>query len=91
MHVDNLRAVAPLWLKYTRAVRYDPRAWNETGDVFATQPGQRPWIAEMYGYSFGAAAAGVWHDVDFSAQLYPGYATHGACVCVLCVCVLCAR
>ena len=53
------------------------QAWNETNDEFATQPGRKPWIAEMYGYSFGAARAGVWHRVDHSAMLYPGHTPLG--------------
>lgn len=51
----------------------DPRAWNETGDEYARSPGMRPWIGEMYGYSFGAAKAGVNHRVDMAAMLYPGH------------------
>lgn len=27
----------------------------------------------MYGYSFGAAAADVWHKTDYTAMLYPSY------------------
>ncbi len=27
----------------------------------------------MYGYSFGAAAANVWHKTDYTAMLYPSY------------------
>lgn len=30
-----------------------------------------------YGYSFGSAAADVWHKVNFEAMLYPGYSTYG--------------
>ncbi len=30
-----------------------------------------------YGYSFGTAAADVWHKVNFEAMLYPGYTTYG--------------
>lgn len=63
-------------------VRDDPMAYNETGDEWAQQPGRKPWIAEMYGYSFGAAVAGVWHRVDLMAQLYPGYTAYGGCLCV---------
>lgn len=51
-----------------QAVRDDPLAYNETGDEYARAPGQRPWVSEMYGYSFGAAASGVWHRVDHAAM-----------------------
>lgn len=37
----------------------------------------------MYGYSFGTAAANVWHHVDYEAMLYPGYTTYGAFLCSL--------
>lgn len=51
----------------------DPlQAWNLTGDVFATHPGDRPWISEMYGYSFAAAKADVWHKSHLTAMIYPG-------------------
>lgn len=73
MHRDDLKRVAPLWLHYSETVRDDPLGYKETGDEYARRPGQKPWISEMYGYSFGAAKAGVWHRVDYNAQLYPGY------------------
>lgn len=41
--------------------------------MYATHPGDKPWISEMYGYAFGAAKAGVWHDTPSGAMLYPGY------------------
>lgn len=73
MYRDDLRRVAPLWLKISEDVRADPLAWNLTGDVYAS-PDIPPWIAEMYGYSFGCSKAGVWHIADHTFQLYPGYA-----------------
>lgn len=33
----------------------------------------------MYGYSFGAAKAGVWHKSEVESMLYPGYQPVGAC------------
>lgn len=33
----------------------------------------RPWISEMYGYSYGSAKAGVWHKAHHTGMLYPGY------------------
>lgn len=52
MHVDDLRALAPLWLSKTEEVRQDKSHWstNITGDIYGMG-----WISEMYGYSFGAA------------------------------------
>jgi len=73
MHQEDLRRMAPMWLKYSEDVRFDPDAWNLTGDVFATHPGDRPWISEMYGYSFAAAKADVWHKSHLTAMIYPGY------------------
>lgn len=52
MHIDDLRALAPLWLSKTKEVREDQAHWgtNITGDIYG-----KGWISEMYGYSFGAA------------------------------------
>lgn len=52
MHIDDLRALAPMWLSKTEEVRQDRAHWgaNITGDVY-----EKGWISEMYGYSFGAA------------------------------------
>lgn len=52
MHIDDLRALAPLWLSKTEEVREDRAHWatNITGDIYSSG-----WISEMYGYSFGAA------------------------------------
>jgi len=61
-HRDDLRQIAPRWLHYCGRVRTEPgRYWrlNGTGEDIPTgdayvQRGQAPWIAEMYGYAFGA-------------------------------------
>lgn len=52
MHMDDLRALAPMWLSKTEEVREDRAHWttNITGDIYG-----KGWISEMYGYSFGAA------------------------------------
>ncbi len=51
------------------------QAWNLTGDEFTKHPGERSWMSEMYGYSYGAAIAGVWHrKMDYTNSLLPGYA-----------------
>jgi peptidyl serine alpha-galactosyltransferase len=73
MRVEDLRRMAPLWLKFTEDVRADPDAWELTGDAYSTQKGSKPWISEMYGYSYAAAKADVWHTCHHSAMLYPGY------------------
>ena len=61
MHIDDLRALAPMWLSKTEEVRADTAHWstNITGDIYG-----KGWISEMYGYSFGAA------DVIFIFQLF---------------------
>ncbi|KAF6253042.1 hypothetical protein COO60DRAFT_1628374 [Scenedesmus sp. NREL 46B-D3] len=74
---DDLKAVAPLWLKYTEDVRADPEAWRLSGDAYSKQRGDKPWISEMYGYSFGAAKAGLRHKYDEESMLYPGYMPNG--------------
>lgn len=52
MHIDDLQALAPLWLSKTEEVRADREHWatNLTGNIFG-----QGWISKMYGYSFGAA------------------------------------
>lgn len=73
MHREDLRKVGPHWLKFTEKVRFDPDAWELSGDAYSTHKGDRPWISEMYGYSYGCATADVWHTVHHTAMLYPGY------------------
>ncbi|KAL4516545.1 hypothetical protein Ndes2437A_g00686 [Nannochloris sp. 'desiccata'] len=74
MYTEDLRRVVPLWLKYTEDVRFDPDAWELTGDTYSsTHPGDKPWISEMYGYSYACAKSNVWHICHHSAMLYPGY------------------
>lgn len=73
MYTEDLKRMSPLWLKYTEDVRFDPDAWELSGDQYSIHPGDKPWISEMYGYSYGASKAGVWHRVSTSAMLYPAY------------------
>ncbi|XP_041006427.1 peptidyl serine alpha-galactosyltransferase [Juglans microcarpa x Juglans regia] len=70
MHIDDLRALAPLWLSKTEEVREDRAHWstNLTGDIYG-----KGWISEMYGYSFGAAEVGLQHKVNDNLMIYPGY------------------
>ena len=77
MYTADMRRVAPHWLVYTEAVRTAPdgrKYWFRLGDAYVTEDHPRPWISEMYGYSFGSAAAGVDHMVDHNLMLYPTYA-----------------
>jgi hypothetical protein len=78
MQTDQLRKVAPLWLQYTEDVRADPDAWKLSGDAYATKPGDKPWISEMYGYSFACAKADVWHKVRMRPFVV-GFPLGGAC------------
>ncbi|KAK6928459.1 hypothetical protein RJ641_007050 [Dillenia turbinata] len=70
MHIDDLRALAPMWLAKTEEVREDRAHWatNITGDIYA-----QGWISEMYGYSFGAAEVGLRHKINDDLMIYPGY------------------
>ncbi|XP_078181682.1 peptidyl serine alpha-galactosyltransferase isoform X2 [Carex rostrata] len=70
MHIDDLRALAPLWLSKTEEVREDRAHWstNITGDIYGMG-----WISEMYGYSFGAAEVGLHHQINDDIMIYPGY------------------
>lgn len=54
---------------------FNVQAWTLTGDAFTKHPGDKPWISEMYGYSYACSKSNVWHIVDHSAMLYPGYET----------------
>ncbi|XP_058768807.1 peptidyl serine alpha-galactosyltransferase-like [Vicia villosa] len=71
MHIDDLRALAPMWLSKTEEVRQDKAHWgaNITGDIY-----EKGWISEMYGYSFGAAEVGLRHKINDNLMIYPGYA-----------------
>ncbi|CAN1153738.1 Peptidyl serine alpha-galactosyltransferase [Linum perenne] len=70
MHIDDLRALAPMWLAKTEEVRADKDHWatNITGDIYG-----KGWISEMYGYSFGAAEVGLRHKINDDVMIYPGY------------------
>lgn len=80
MYTDDMRKVAPHWLKYTENVRTSPlglEVWSRMGDSYVTKEFPRPWISEMYGYVFGAARAGVDHTVNRDMMLYPTYVPDG--------------
>lgn len=70
MHIDDLRALAPMWLSKSEEVREDRAHWatNYTGDIYG-----QGWISEMYGYSFGAAEVGLRHKINNNLMIYPGY------------------
>ncbi|KAL6520181.1 Peptidyl serine alpha-galactosyltransferase [Orobanche minor] len=70
MHIDDLRALAPMWLSKSEEVREDRAHWatNYTGDIYGSG-----WISEMYGYSFGAAEVGLRHKITDNLMIYPGY------------------
>lgn len=55
-------------------MREDPGNWANVGDAFNDE-GRKgaPWIAEMYGYCFAAAEAGVEFQITLGLMLYPGY------------------
>jgi len=57
----------------SRLIRGAVQAWHLTGDVYSTKAGMKPWISEMYGYSFAAARHGMWHQIDRLSMLYPSY------------------
>ncbi|KAG0475279.1 hypothetical protein HPP92_014965 [Vanilla planifolia] len=70
MHIEDLRALAPMWLSKTEEVREDRAHWgtNFTGDIYGLG-----WISEMYGYAFGAAEVGLRHKIRDDLMIYPGY------------------
>ena len=57
---------------------HEPQAWTLSGDSYTPHPGDKPWIAEMYGYSYGAAKAGIAHEWLEDGLLYPGDPSAGA-------------
>lgn len=73
IHRDDLKALARDWLKYTEDVREDEEAYRLAGDDFVKKKGDKPWVSEMYGYTFAAAKANVWHYMDTTSMLYPSY------------------
>ena len=92
-HRDDIAAIAPLWIEYTRRARafahadqeqYLRESFRDWAAASATlDAGERAvrrkqamWQAEMYGYAFGAAVAGVSHVVRRDTMLYPGYVPH---------------
>ena len=52
------------------------QAWRLSGDAYAVHPGDKPWISEMYGYSFGAAKADVWHKYHHHSHDLPRLPAH---------------
>ena len=75
MALEDLKKVAPLWLKWTEEVRQDPESWGNTGDIYNSNgKAGPPWIAEMYGYVFACAEVGLNFKVSDKFMLYPGYA-----------------
>jgi len=74
MALEDLKKVAPLWLKWTEEVRQDPESWGNTGDIYNSNgKAGPPWIAEMYGYVFACAEVGLNFKVSDKFMLYPGY------------------
>ena len=69
MHTEDLHRMMDGWISITEEVRADPDAWKLSGDVFTKKPGDKPWIAEMYGYSYAAARANIWHHTDNRCQI----------------------
>ena len=92
-HREDIRAIAPLWVEYTKRVRAFAAAdmetylsesflnWHQQRGVsefeIATRRKQALWQAEMYGYAFGAAKANVSTIVRRDTMLYPGYEPPG--------------
>ena len=86
LHRDDLSRLAPLWLQLTKAVRLNPgKYWHlpgdprsvsvdlPTGDAYAKR-GQPPFVADMLGYAFAAAEAGLIHLERPEVMAYAGQA-----------------
>ena len=85
-HREDLRAISPKWLRYTRRVRdfanknpdaFFNESFREDGGASAmdrsTHHKQARWHTEMYGYVFAAAEVGVTHRIRRDVMLYPSY------------------
>ena len=88
-HREDLRQIAPKWLRFTRRVREfanaNPEAFfnesfkeepNQKSDVVNVHHKQARWHTEMYGYVFAAAEVGVTHRIRRDVMLYPSYAPY---------------
>lgn len=67
MHIDDLRALAPMWLSKTEEGWQDKAYWaaNYTSDIYGK------WrISEMYGYSFAAAEVTFLYSVIYTTLPY---------------------
>ena len=57
------------------------QAWTLSGDSYTPNPGDKPWISEMYGFSYGCAKADIWHEFMDGSMIYPGdYVIGESCV-----------
>ena len=84
-HKEDLRAISPLWLEYTKKVRafghkepdtfFRESMWLPADTPESTKSVRRKqamWHSEMYGYVFAAALVGVTHHVRQDVMMYPG-------------------
>ena len=76
MHREDLHRMLDGWISITEEVRADPDAWKLSGDIFTKKAGDKPWIAEMYGYSYSAARANIWHHTDNRYQVNSYFYRH---------------
>lgn len=72
-HPHRLAALCPAALQ----------AYKDSGDTAAKKHGDRIWIAEMYGYAFGAANLDIWHKWSHNFMLYPAYTPSCEPACML--------
>ncbi|PIN17816.1 hypothetical protein CDL12_09520 [Handroanthus impetiginosus] len=70
IHIDDLRALAPIWLSKTEEIWQNRSRWgtNYTNDIYQTR-----WISEVYGYSFAAAKVGLRHKINDNVVFHSGY------------------
>lgn len=53
------------------------QAWYLSGESYISNTADKPWISEMYGFSYGSAKADIWHEFLDGALAYPGNAVAG--------------
>jgi len=73
IHRDDLKVIAPLWLKKSREIAealQDPKSEFMQEGAPAKKLLQLPWTTEMYGYVFAAAEIGLRHQQRGDVQCF---------------------
>jgi hypothetical protein len=71
VHRDDLAVIAPLWREYSIMIKELMSSRNRDSKAFLKEFGSLgiEWAAEMFGYNFAAAHAGVKHEAVSRMQV----------------------